>query len=67
MTHPVSDHANAMHRGPHHDHFIHAENKESVKTSKRGSHGLGDKNHIREMMGEPHGADVAGHHGKMKW
>jgi hypothetical protein len=67
MSHNVSDHAHPMHRGPHHDKYIHADNKVSVSTSMKGSHELGDRSHLSEMKGEPHGADVTGHHGKMKW
>jgi hypothetical protein len=63
----ISDHAHPMHKGPHYEKYVHADNREQVMTSKKGSHELGDKNHIKEMIGEPHGADVAGHHGKMKW
>jgi hypothetical protein len=50
-----------MHKGPHHDKFIHVENR------GKGEHKEGDKNHIKSVMGEPKGADVAGHNGKMKW
>lgn len=57
----VSDHDHAMHKGPHHDKYIHVENR------MKGSHAEGDKNHIKSVMGEPHGADVTGHNGKMHW
>lgn len=56
----VSDHNHSMHRGPHHDKYIHAENR-------HGEHALGDSNHIKSVMGEPKGNDVTGHHGKMHW
>ena len=28
---------------------------------------MGDKSHLKSVMGEPKGADVAGHAGKMHW
>lgn len=66
----VSDHAHPMHKGPHHDKYIHAENRGSgmqVHESERGDHALGDKSHIKSIMGKPKGADVTGHDGKMHW
>lgn len=73
----VSDHAHKMHKGPHHDKYIHPHNRVSgskdggakveVVTNGKGEHELGDKSHIDSVMGEPHGADVTGHNGKMKW
>ena len=63
----ISDHAHAMHKGPHHEKYMHSDNKVSVSTGGKGEHKLGDKNHIKSEMGEPHGADVSGHKGKMKW
>ena len=63
----ISDHDHPMHKGPHHDMYIHAENKGgcSVSMNRKGSHELGDKSHLKSVMGEPKGADVAGHKGKM--
>lgn len=63
----LSDHDHPMHRGPHHDMYIHEDNRLQVKMGKQDGKELGDKNHIKSMMGEPKGADVAGHHGKMHW
>lgn len=63
----VSDHNNPMHKGPHHDRYIHSDNKVSVSTGMKGSHAMGDKSHLKSLMGKPHGADVAGHDGKMHW
>lgn len=66
----ISDHDHPAHRGPHHDMYIHAENKgkggkEEVVMGKKGSHQMGDKSHLSSVMGSPKGADVAGHSGKM--
>ncbi len=61
----VSDHANAMHKGPHHDMYMHSDNKVSVSSNAKGSHALGDESHIASVMGKPKGADVAGHSGNM--
>lgn len=63
----VSDHAHSMHKGPHHDKYMHADNRLQVKTSEHGEHPLGDKSHLKSVMGKPHGADVSGHKGKMHW
>lgn len=73
----VSDHAHKMHKGPHHDKYIHSSNRGSgmksgssgvsVETGGKGEHELGDKSHIDSVMGSPHGADVSGHDGKMHW
>jgi hypothetical protein len=63
----ISDHSNPMHRGPHHDKYIHDDNRLQVKMSQHGEHPLGDKNHIKSVMGEPKGADVEGHKGTMHW
>lgn len=64
----LSDHDHPMHRGPHHDMYIHEQNRVSVaQRHTKGENALGDKNHIKSVMGKPHGADVTGHHGKMKW
>lgn len=74
----ISDHAHPMHKGPHHDKYIHPHNKMGMKEGKhnekvevitggKGEHELGDKSHLDSLKGEPHGADVAGHNGKMKW
>lgn len=73
----ISDHAHAMHKGPHHDRYIHSDNKMggvkegsskvSVETGGKGEHELGDKSHLDSLKGEPHGADVSGHNGKMHW
>lgn len=57
----ISDHDHPMHKGPHYEKYVHVENR------RKGEHPLGDKNHIKSLMGEPKGADVVGHHGKMKW
>ena len=72
----VSDHNHPMHKGPHHEKYVHPHNRMSagregsngdqVVMGKKGSHEEGDKNHIKSVMGEPKGADVAGHSGKMK-
>lgn len=62
----ISDHAHKMHKGPHHDKYIHADCQVPA-TKLKGSHELGDKSHIDSVMGAPHGADVSGHDGKMKW
>ena len=40
---------------------------EEVATGGKGEHALGDSNKINSLIGEPHGADVAGHKGKMHW
>ena len=61
----VSAHDHPMHRGPHHDKYIHSDCQ--VKTSMKGSHELGDKSHLDSLKGEPHGADESGHHGQMHW
>lgn len=61
----ISDHAHPMHEGPHHNKYIHSECQ--VKTGGKGSHALGDKNHLGSLKGEPHGADASGHKGKMNW
>lgn len=61
----ISDHAHPMHKGPHHEKYVHADNRISVATGGKGSHELGDKSHLESVMGAPHGADVAGHSGKM--
>ena len=74
----ISDHAHKMHKGPHHDKYIHPQNKMnstksddgpdvSVATGGKGEHELGDKSHLDSLKGEPHGADVSGHSGKMHW
>ena len=74
----VSDHAHPMHKGPHHDKYIHEHNRSAgkghedkadlmVKDDLKGEHALGDKSHLKSEMGKPHGADVSGHSGKMKW
>lgn len=60
----VSDHNHPMHKGPHHEKYVHSDNK--VSTGGKGSHALGDKSHLDSLMGEPHGADLTGHSGKMK-
>lgn len=62
----ITDHDHPHHRGPHHDMYIHEENQVKQQHS-RGEHAMGDKSHLKSVMGEPHGADVAGHHGKMHW
>lgn len=62
----VARHDHPMHRGPHHDHLIHASNQVSQEHTK-GDTALGDKNKIGSLKGEPHGADVTGHNGQMKW
>jgi len=71
----ISDHNHPMHKGPHHNMYIHPHNrggsgakmgaKEEVVMGKKGSHEMGDKSHLSSVMGEPKGADVAGHSGKM--
>lgn len=73
----VTDHAHKMHKGPHHDMYIHPNNRMSgnksegakveVVTGGKGEHELGDKSHLDSLKGEPHGADVTGHNGKMHW
>ena len=63
----VSDHDHPMHKGPHHEKYVHAENRVSVKTGGKGEHKMGDTSHLESVMGEPHGADVTGHKGKMSW
>ena len=73
----ISDHAHPMHKGPHHEKFVHPLNRMGaskegsdglqVKMSKEDGKELGDKSHIKSVMGEPKGADVAGHNGKMHW
>lgn len=65
----VMDHHHSMHKGPHHDHYIHPENRAPKHNmyANKGDHALGDSNHIKSLMGEPSGEDVVGHHGKMKW
>lgn len=78
MASNISDHDHAMHKGPHHDKYIHEHNRMKgemhksmdglqVKSDRKGEHELGDKSHLDSLKGEPHGADVAGHSGKMKW
>lgn len=62
----ISDHGHSMHKGPHHDKYIHADNQVRGNDNK-GSHPLGDSSHIESVMGSPKGADVVGHSGKMKW
>jgi hypothetical protein len=62
----ISDHHHPHHKGPHHEKYVHASNREQVSMSKHGSHAMGDKSHLKSLMGEPKGADVAGHKGKMK-
>lgn len=66
-----------MHRGPHHDKYMHPSNRKKgegahneameVHMSEKGSHQMGDKSHLKSLMGKPKGADVAGHNGKMHW
>lgn len=65
----ITDHDHPHHRGPHHDMYIHPKNKAktAVVTSEHGEHPLGDKSHLKSLHGEPHGADVEGHHGQMHW
>ncbi len=63
----VSDHNHPMHKGPHHDKYMHPENRLQVKMGEKGSHEMGDKSHLKSVMGEPKGADVSGHSGKMHW
>jgi hypothetical protein len=73
----ISDHDHPMHRGPHENMYIHPHNRmkgemkghqaEEVATGGKGEHALGDSNKINSLIGEPHGADVAGHKGKMHW
>jgi len=67
MSH-ISKHDHPMHKGPH-DHYIHPDNKGGMKDmyANKGDHALGDKSHIKSVMGEPSGKDVAGHKGKMHW
>ena len=75
--HDISDHGHPMHKGPHHAKYIHAENRMGaegkhhealeVHEKRKGEHALGDKSHLKSVMGEPKGADVAGHKGKMHW
>ncbi len=77
MKHKISDHAHPMHKGPHHEKYIHPHNKmgnmksegngDQVEMSKKGGHEEGDSSHIKTVMGEPKGADVTGHSGKMHW
>lgn len=62
----VSHHDHPMHRGPHHDKYMHAD-CQVKQTKTRGEHALGDKSHLDSLKGEPHGADVSGHAGQMKW
>jgi hypothetical protein len=64
MSMNVSRHDHPMHKGPHHDKYMHSECQ--VSSSRKGSHAMGDKSHLKTVMGEPKGADVAGHSGKMK-
>lgn len=40
-------------------------NKPSVKVSKNADKKMGDKSHLKSVMGKPKGADVKGHKGKM--
>jgi hypothetical protein len=57
--------------------YIHPSNKSDsmkknkssleVVTGSKGSHELGNESHLDSLMGEPHGADISGHTGKMKW
>lgn len=62
----VSDHNHPMHKGPHHDKYIHADCQVSAQNTK-GSHELGDSSHLDSVKGSPHGADVSGHSGAMSW
>ena len=64
----VSSHNHPMHKGPHHDKYMHADNKVSVaQEHTRGETELGDKSHLDSLKGVPHVADISGHDGKMKW
>ncbi len=66
----ISDHAHPMHKGPHHEKYVHPANRnapEQVVMNGKGEHALGDSNHINSLIGEPKGADVVGHKGKMAW
>lgn len=73
----ISDHAHAMHQGPHYSKYVHADNRMGaskggdsglqVEMGKKGSHEIGNESHIDSLIGEPKGADVSGHNGKMHW
>src|SRR5258707_10166340 len=64
--HSISDHGHPEHRGPHHDKYIHKDCQVSAQHLK-GDTGLGDKSKLDSLKGEPHGADITGHNGKMHW
>lgn len=59
----ISDHDHPMHKGPHHNKYIHSECQ--VSSHRKGEHALGDKSHLKSVMGKPKGADVSGHDGFM--
>jgi hypothetical protein len=59
----ISDHDHPMHKGPHHSKYMHSECQ--VSSNRKGSHELGNKSHLKSVMGAPKGADVSGHKGKM--
>lgn len=63
MAKNISRHDHPAHKGPHHSKYMHSECQ--VKSNKSGSHEMGDKSHLKSVMGKPKGADVAGHKGKM--
>jgi hypothetical protein len=68
MKKNISHHDHPMHKGPHHEKYIHEANRLQVpQMHSKGEHELGDKNHIESLKGEPHGADVTGHDGRMHW
>ncbi len=77
MKKNISDHGHPMHKGPHYEKYVHADNRVGssssglsglqVEMGKKGSHELGNNSHLDSLMGQPKGADISGHDGKMNW